>query len=154
MSGDRKLRLLVGKVGLDGHDRGAKIIARAFREAGHEVIYTGLHQTADMVVTYLDTPVGAPVNQPFVVQKDGQADGESVRTSLVVFDSLGTPLTVVPFEEIATVELFRDESFFMDSTIVIELRDGTPISFPVSSESDGDIRFFEAIEDRVPASEE
>ena len=46
----RRLRLLVGKVGLDGHDRGAKIIARAFREAGHEVIYTGLHQTPEMVV--------------------------------------------------------------------------------------------------------
>src|SRR5437867_5293293 len=45
-----RLRLLVGKVGLDGHDRGAKIIARALRDAGHEVIYTGLHQTPEMVV--------------------------------------------------------------------------------------------------------
>jgi methylmalonyl-CoA mutase C-terminal domain/subunit len=45
-----KLRLLVGKVGLDGHDRGAKIIARALRDAGYEVIYTGLHQTPEMVV--------------------------------------------------------------------------------------------------------
>jgi methylmalonyl-CoA mutase C-terminal domain/subunit len=51
MVGDaRKLRLLVGKVGLDGHDRGAKIIARAFRDAGFEVIYTGLHQTPEQVV--------------------------------------------------------------------------------------------------------
>src|SRR5438093_11955104 len=46
-----KLRLLVGKVGLDGHDRGAKIIARALRDAGFEVIYTGLHQTPEMVVS-------------------------------------------------------------------------------------------------------
>ena len=45
-----KVRLLVGKVGLDGHDRGAKIIARALRDAGFEVIYTGLHQTPEMVV--------------------------------------------------------------------------------------------------------
>jgi len=44
------LRLLVGKVGLDGHDRGAKIVARALRDAGCEVIYTGLHQTPEMVV--------------------------------------------------------------------------------------------------------
>ena len=44
------LRLLVGKVGLDGHDRGAKIIARALRDAGFEVIYTGLHQSPEMVV--------------------------------------------------------------------------------------------------------
>ena len=46
----RKVRLLIGKVGLDGHDRGAKIIARALRDAGYEVIYTGLHQTPEMVV--------------------------------------------------------------------------------------------------------
>ena len=46
----RRIRLLVGKVGLDGHDRGAKIIARALRDAGHEVIYTGLHQTPEQVV--------------------------------------------------------------------------------------------------------
>jgi methylmalonyl-CoA mutase C-terminal domain/subunit len=44
------LKLLVGKVGLDGHDRGAKIIARALRDAGVEVVYTGLHQTPEMVV--------------------------------------------------------------------------------------------------------
>jgi len=51
LSDERKtLRLLVGKVGLDGHDRGAKIIARAFRDAGFEVIYTGLHQSPEMVV--------------------------------------------------------------------------------------------------------
>jgi methylmalonyl-CoA mutase C-terminal domain/subunit len=50
MGDERRLRLLVGKVGLDGHDRGAKIIARAFRDAGFEVIYTGLHQSPEMVV--------------------------------------------------------------------------------------------------------
>jgi len=50
LNDSRKLRLLVGKVGLDGHDRGAKIIARAFRDAGFEVIYTGLHQSPEMVV--------------------------------------------------------------------------------------------------------
>jgi methylmalonyl-CoA mutase C-terminal domain/subunit len=50
MDAPRRLRLLVGKVGLDGHDRGAKIIARALRDAGVEVIYTGLHQTPEMVV--------------------------------------------------------------------------------------------------------
>jgi methylmalonyl-CoA mutase cobalamin-binding domain/chain len=50
MAAERKVRLLIGKVGLDGHDRGAKIIARALRDAGFEVIYTGLHQTPEMVV--------------------------------------------------------------------------------------------------------
>lgn len=48
---ERTLRVLVGKPGLDGHDRGAKIIARAFRDAGLEVIYTGLHQTPEQIVS-------------------------------------------------------------------------------------------------------
>lgn len=47
---EKKIRVLVAKPGLDGHDRGAKIVARALRDAGMEVIYTGLHQTAEMVV--------------------------------------------------------------------------------------------------------
>ncbi len=47
----RKIRILIGKPGLDGHDRGAKIIARALRDAGIEVIYTGLHQTPEMIVS-------------------------------------------------------------------------------------------------------
>src|SRR5688500_19195199 len=50
MNEDRKIRILVAKPGLDGHDRGAKVIASAFRDAGFEVIYTGLHQTPEMIV--------------------------------------------------------------------------------------------------------
>ena len=50
MSEDRRIRVLVAKPGLDGHDRGAKVIAAAFRDAGFEVIYTGLHQTPEMIV--------------------------------------------------------------------------------------------------------
>src|SRR5258708_22790095 len=49
MSGPRKLRLLVGKPGLDGHDRGGKVVARALADAGYEVVYTGLHQTPEMI---------------------------------------------------------------------------------------------------------
>ena len=49
MSEETVLRILVAKAGLDGHDRGAKIIARALRDAGFEVIYTGLHQTPEMI---------------------------------------------------------------------------------------------------------
>jgi len=48
--GGRKIRILTAKVGLDGHDRGIKVISRALRDAGIEVIYTGLHQTPEMVV--------------------------------------------------------------------------------------------------------
>ena len=50
MTTDRKIRVLVAKPGLDGHDRGAKVIARALRDAGMEVIYTGLRQTPEMIV--------------------------------------------------------------------------------------------------------
>ena len=48
--GERKIRVLMAKCGLDGHDRGVKVVARALRDAGMEVIYTGLHQTPEQVV--------------------------------------------------------------------------------------------------------
>src|SRR5687767_14829535 len=50
LQSDRILRVLVAKPGLDGHDRGAKVVARGLRDAGFEVVYTGLHQTPEMVV--------------------------------------------------------------------------------------------------------
>lgn len=49
--GGAKIRVLIAKPGLDGHDRGAKVIARALRDAGFEVVYTGLHQTSEMIVS-------------------------------------------------------------------------------------------------------
>src|SRR5690349_5885694 len=49
-SSTARIRIVVGKPGLDGHDRGAKIVARALRDAGHEVVYTGLHQTPEQIV--------------------------------------------------------------------------------------------------------
>jgi methylmalonyl-CoA mutase C-terminal domain/subunit len=48
---DRKVRILMAKPGLDGHDRGAKVVARALRDAGFEVVYTGLHQTPEMIAS-------------------------------------------------------------------------------------------------------
>ncbi len=62
---EKRLRILVAKPGLDGHDRGAKIIARALRDGGFEVIYTGLHQTPDMIAEA-------------AVQEDADAVGLSV----------------------------------------------------------------------------
>jgi len=70
--------------------------------AAGEIVITGNEgtvqdlniETADIVVTYAGTPMGTPISQPFIMTKTGQADGESVRTSMVVFDTLGTPLTV------------------------------------------------------------
>ena len=62
---ERKIRVVVAKPGLDGHDRGAKIVARALRDAGVEVIYTGLHQTPEQVVAT-------------AIQEDADAIGLSV----------------------------------------------------------------------------
>ena len=56
--GSRKIRVVVAKPGLDGHDRGAKVIARALRDAGMEVIYTGLRQTPEMIAEFLPGSVG------------------------------------------------------------------------------------------------
>ena len=73
--GSRPLRIVVAKPGLDGHDRGAKVVARALRDAGMEVIYTGLHQTPEQIVAA-------------VVQEDADAVGLSILS--------GAHMTLVP----------------------------------------------------------
>jgi methylmalonyl-CoA mutase C-terminal domain/subunit len=78
----RKIRVVVAKPGLDGHDRGAKIIARALRDAGMEVIYTGLHQTPEQIAET-------------VIQEDADAVGLSILS--------GAHMTLVP----KVVELLR-----------------------------------------------
>jgi methylmalonyl-CoA mutase, C-terminal domain len=80
----RKIRVVVAKPGLDGHDRGAKIIARALRDAGMEVIYTGLHQTPEQIVAT-------------VIQEDADAIGLSILS--------GAHMTLVP----RVVELLREQ---------------------------------------------
>ena len=75
MASNRKIRVVVAKPGLDGHDRGAKIIARALRDAGMEVIYTGLHQTPEQIVET-------------VIQEDADAVGLSILS--------GAHMTLVP----------------------------------------------------------
>ena len=80
----RKIRVVVAKPGLDGHDRGAKIIARALRDAGMEVIYTGLHQTPEQIVET-------------VLQEDADAVGLSILS--------GAHMTLVP----RIVELLNEQ---------------------------------------------
>ena len=79
----RKIRVVIAKVGLDGHDRGAKIIARALRDAGMEVIYTGLHQTPEQIVET-------------AIQEDADAVGISILS--------GAHMTLVP----RILELLRE----------------------------------------------
>ena len=83
-AGQKRIRVVVAKPGLDGHDRGAKIIARALRDAGMEVIYTGLHQTPEQIVAT-------------VVQEDADAVGLSILS--------GAHMTLVP----RIVELLREQ---------------------------------------------
>ena len=80
----RKIRIVVAKPGLDGHDRGAKIIARALRDAGMEVIYTGLHQTPEQIAET-------------VIQEDADAVGLSILS--------GAHMTLVP----RVLELLREQ---------------------------------------------
>ena len=89
---DRKLRILVAKPGLDGHDRGAKIIARALRDAGMEVIYTGLHQTPEQIVET-------------AIQEDADAVGISILS--------GAHMTLVP----RIIELLRERD--ADDVLVV-----------------------------------
>ena len=81
---EKKIRVVVAKPGLDGHDRGAKIIARALRDAGMEVIYTGLHQTPEQIVET-------------VIQEDADAVGLSILS--------GAHMTLVP----RILELLREQ---------------------------------------------
>jgi methylmalonyl-CoA mutase C-terminal domain/subunit len=82
--GSRKIRVVVAKPGLDGHDRGAKIIARTLRDAGMEVIYTGLHQTPEQIAET-------------VIQEDADVVGLSILS--------GAHMTLVP----RVVELLKDK---------------------------------------------
>jgi methylmalonyl-CoA mutase, C-terminal domain len=81
---ERPLRIIVAKPGLDGHDRGAKIIARALRDAGFEVVYTGLHQTPEMIVAA-------------AIQEDVDAVGLSVLS--------GAHMTIFP----AIIDLLKEK---------------------------------------------
>ncbi len=89
---DRRYRVVVAKPGLDGHDRGAKVIARALRDAGFEVIYTGLHQTPEQVVQT-------------AIQEDADAVGLSLLS--------GAHLTLVP----RVIDLLRSEG--LDDVLVM-----------------------------------
>jgi len=89
---DRKIRVVVAKPGLDGHDRGAKIVARALRDAGMEVIYTGLHQTPEQIVET-------------AIQEDADAVGVSLLS--------GAHMTLVP----RIIELLRENG--ADDVLVV-----------------------------------
>src|SRR3954453_14404125 len=89
---DRPIRAVIAKAGLDGHDRGAKVIARSLRDAGMEVIYTGLHQTPEQIVET-------------VIQEDADAIGVSILS--------GAHMTLVP----RILDLLREQE--ADDVLVV-----------------------------------
>ena len=97
MSLDRPVRVLVGKPGLDGHDRGAKVVASALRDSGMEVIYTGLHQTPEMIATA-------------AIQEDVDVVGLSILS--------GAHMTLLPRVKRLLVEACRDDILLIGGGII------------------------------------
>ena len=97
MSLDRPVRVLVGKPGLDGHDRGAKVVASALRDSGMEVIYTGLHQTPEMIATA-------------AIQEDVDVVGLSILS--------GAHMTLLPRVKRLLVEAGRDDILLIGGGII------------------------------------
>lgn len=123
---DRPIRVLIAKVGLDGHDRGAKVVAAALRDAGMEVIYTGLRKTVDQVVEAS-------------LQEDVDAIGVSILSGahLTVFDKLLTRLRdegmedvvviaggVIPDDDISTLKQMGVTEVFTPGTSLSHVVDG------------------------------
>ncbi len=120
---DRPIRVLMAKIGLDGHDRGAKVVAAALRDAGMEVIYTGLRKTAEQVVSA-------------ALQEDVDVIGVSILSGahLTVFKKLRDGLNaegmddviilgggVIPHEDIAALEALGVDKVFTPGTSLAEI---------------------------------
>ncbi len=121
--GDARIRILVAKPGLDGHDRGAKVVARALRDAGFEVIYTGLHQTPEMIAAA-------------AVQEDVDAVGLSIMSGAhnTLFPAVVAALKarggddiivfgggIIPDEDIARLEGAGVKGIFTPGTTLAEI---------------------------------
>lgn len=106
MKRERKIRVLIGKPGLDGHDRGAKVVAHALREAGMEVIYTGLHRTVDQIVQtsiqedvdVIGLSIMSGAHIPIVEKLMKQVEAKGLQDRLVVVGG------VIPNRDISTLQ--------------------------------------------------
>ena len=122
---DERIRVVIGKPGLDGHDRGAKVVARALRDAGMEVVYTGLHQTPEQIVET-------------VVQEDADAVGLSVLSGahMTLFSRLSELLSergiddvvvfgggIIPDEDIPELERLGVAKVFTPGATTTEIVD-------------------------------
>ena len=113
---ERKVRVVVAKPGLDGHDRGAKIVARALRDAGFEVIYTGLHQTPEMIANA-------------AVQEDVDAVGLSIMSGahLTLFPAV---LAALRAAGVGDVRLFGGGIIPREDAALLESQGVSKVFFP------------------------
>jgi len=119
---ERKIRVLLAKPGLDGHDRGAKVVAHAMREAGMEIIYTGLHQTVasivnqavqeDVDVIGLSIMSGAHI--PICKKLMGMVKEQGVDNKLVVVGGVIPNRDIPVLKEIGVEGIFPGGSYFND----------------------------------------
>jgi methylmalonyl-CoA mutase C-terminal domain/subunit len=119
---ERKIRVLLAKPGLDGHDRGAKVVAHAMKEAGMEVIYTGLHQTVLSIVKQavqegvdvvgLSIMSGAHI--PICKKLMGMMKDEDLEKVLVVVGGVIPNKDIPPLKEMGVAEIFPGGSHFND----------------------------------------
>ena len=119
---ERKIRVLLAKPGLDGHDRGAKVVAHAMREAGMEIIYTGLHQTVasivnqavqeDVDVIGLSIMSGAHI--PICKKLMGMVKEQGVDNKLVVLGGVIPNKDIPALKEIGVEGIFPGGSYFND----------------------------------------
>lgn len=126
------LRIVVAKPGLDGHDRGAKVVARALRDAGHEVIYTGLHQTPEQIVETaiqedadligLSVLSGAHMTQ---FRRLVELLGERDSTDIVVFGG-----GIVPDEDLPALAELGVAKIFTPGATTTEITDWVTEQFP------------------------
>jgi methylmalonyl-CoA mutase C-terminal domain/subunit len=133
-----KIRVVVAKPGLDGHDRGAKIIARALRDAGMEVIYTGLHQTPEQIAET-------------VIQEDAHAVGLSILSGahMTIFPRL---LELLRAEELDDVLVVAGGTFLPDDVAALEAM-GVSKAFGVDTPLDEIVGYIrEQTRDRTLAS--
>ena len=132
---DRRIRVLIAKPGLDGHDRGAKVVARALRDAGMEVIYTGLRQTPEMIVSA-------------AIQEDVDAIGLSIlsgahmhyfREVKRLLDEQGASDIllfgggIIPDEDIPVLEGLGVACVFTPGAATTEITDWVAATFPEAS---------------------
>ena len=123
MENEKCMRVLIAKPGLDGHDRGAKVVAHALKEAGMEVIYTGLHRSIDQIITMavqedvdvIGLSIMSGAHIPIVEKLMGKAKEEGIADKMVVVGG------VIPHRDVSKLKALGVEGVFPGGTPFAEI---------------------------------